>query len=52
MGVRSADSRQIGKLEKIKRDLEEDKEAFNAKIKMLLEMLAEVNAEHTLQRSA
>ena len=44
-------SREMAKLEKKKHDLEEDNQLLRAKMNILLEMLAEVNAEHELRRS-
>jgi len=38
------------KLEKKKRELEEDNNILRAKMEILLEMLAEVTAEHELRR--
>ena len=43
-------SREMGKLEKKKRELEEDNNMLRAKLDILLEMLAEVTAEHELRR--
>jgi hypothetical protein len=39
------------KLEKTKRELEEDNNTLRAKIESLLEMLAEVTAEYELRRT-
>jgi hypothetical protein len=43
-------SREMGKLEKKKRELEEDNNLLRTKLDILLEMLAEVTAEHELRR--
>jgi hypothetical protein len=43
-------SREMTKLEKKKRELEEDNNILRAKMEILLEMLAEVTAEHELRR--
>jgi len=40
----------MSKLEKKKRELEEDNNILRAKLDILLEMLAEVTAEHQLRR--
>lgn len=40
----------MSKLEKKKRELEEDNNILRTKIELLLEMLAEVGAEHELRR--
>ena len=40
------------KLEKTKRELEEDNNTLRTKLDMLLEMLAEVTAEYELRRPA
>jgi hypothetical protein len=40
----------MAKLEKKKRELEEDNNILRTKLDILLEMLAEVTAEHQLQR--
>ncbi|CAF1243453.1 unnamed protein product [Rotaria sordida] len=45
------DTRGMTKLEKSKRELEEDNKALRAKVDILLEMLAEVSAEQELRRS-
>ncbi|CAF0886266.1 unnamed protein product [Rotaria sp. Silwood1] len=45
------DSREMAKLDKSKRELEEDNNTLRVKIDMLLEMLAEITAEHDLRRS-
>ncbi|CAF2410933.1 unnamed protein product [Rotaria sp. Silwood2] len=45
------DSREMAKLEKTKRELEDDNNVLRAKIDMLLEMLAEITAEHELRQS-
>ncbi len=43
-------SREMGKLEKKKRELEEDNNVLRTKLDILLEMLAEVTAETELRR--
>ncbi len=45
-------SREMTKLEKTKRELEEDNNTLRTKLDMLLEMLAEVTAEYELRRPA
>ncbi|CAF3358560.1 unnamed protein product [Rotaria socialis] len=45
-------SRDMAKLEKTKRELEEDNDALRAKVEILLEMLAEVTAEHEIRHRA
>lgn len=40
----------MGKLEKKKRELEEDNNILRTKVDLLLEMLAEVSAENELRR--
>ncbi len=40
----------MGKLEKKKRELEEDNNILRTKLDILLEMLAEITAEHQLRR--
>jgi hypothetical protein len=45
-------SREMTKLEKTKRELEEDNNTLRTKIESLLEMLAEVTAEYELRRTA
>ncbi|CAF0927865.1 unnamed protein product [Rotaria sp. Silwood1] len=44
-------AREIGKLEKKKRELEDDNNVLRTKLDILLEMLAEVTAEHELRKS-
>ncbi|CAF0871116.1 unnamed protein product [Adineta steineri] len=44
-------SREMGKLEKKKRELEDDNNLLRTKLDILLEMLAEVTAEHDLRRT-
>jgi hypothetical protein len=44
-------SRDVTKLEKTKRELEEDNTILRAKVDSLLEMLAEVTAEYELRRT-
>ncbi|CAF2728622.1 unnamed protein product [Rotaria sp. Silwood2] len=44
-------AREMGKLEKKKRELEEDNNILRTKLDILLEMLAEVTAEHELRRT-
>jgi hypothetical protein len=44
-------SREMAKLEKKKRELEEDNNILRTKLDILLEMLAEATAEHELRRT-
>ncbi|CAF1608538.1 unnamed protein product [Rotaria magnacalcarata] len=44
-------AREMTKLEKRKRELEEDNNILRTKLDILLEMLAEVTAEHELRRN-
>ena len=45
-------SRDMAKLEKTKRELEEDNDVLRAKVEVLLEMLAEVTAESEIRHRA
>lgn len=44
-------SREMMKLEKTKQELEEDNQTLRLKAESLMEMLAEVTAEHELRRT-
>lgn len=50
MTSRVVDSREMSRLEKNKRELEEDNNLMRIKLDVLLDMLAETTAEHELRR--